>query len=92
MLCNSETVNFGLNVLFRCLFPHGFELTQVTIKSIELAIFSPPLLAADPVGRREKLGSSLTLCSAASSQNSALLCWGSAHQQGALWGKVGRRP
>ena len=80
-----------LNVTCYFLFPHAFQLTQVTIKSLELPIFSPPLLAADPVGRREKLGSSLTLCSAASS--STLLCSaGAAHQQGALWGKVGRRP
>ena len=39
---------------------------QLKVLNCQYFLLLPPLLAADPVGRREKLGSSLTLCSAGS--------------------------
>ena len=60
---------------------HG---SQLKVLNCQYFLLLPPLLAADPVGRREKLGSSLTLCSAASS--STLLC--SAASAGLLISRV----
>ena len=42
------------------------DRSQLKVLNCQYFLLLPPLLAADPVGRREKLGSSLTLCSAAS--------------------------
>ena len=69
------------------IFTDAFYVTQVTFKSLELPnIFSPFLLCwlQTQLAGREKLGSSLTLCSAAST----LLCSvGSCSSAGCIVGK-----
>ena len=64
--------------------PFSSHRSQLKVLNCQYFLLPPPLLAADPVGRREKLGSSLTLCSAAST----LLCSvGSCSSAGCIVGK-----